>query len=68
MYTGKCIDGEIRIIGGDVSYEGRVQYCSDSEWGTICDGNWTAEDAAVACFQLGYPREGELNALCISFM
>ena len=67
VYTVRCTDGDIQLVDGGVSYEGKVEYCIDDKWGTVCDDDWTAKDAAVACSQLGYPREGELNALCVSF-
>ena len=38
--------------------EGRVEICSDEQWGTICDDSWDAQDASVACYQLGYGRDG----------
>ena len=56
-----CTDGDIRLVDGGVSYEGRVEYCHSSMWGTVCDDDWTAADAAVACAQLGYPREGKFS-------
>ena len=55
-----CNEGDIRLDGGGgVSYEGRIEYCSANRWGTICDRGWSALDASVACYQMGYPREGE---------
>ena len=62
MHIAKvCTDGDIRLIDGGVSYEGRVEYCNYGVWGTVCDNVWTTLDAAVACSQLGYPHEGEFN-------
>ena len=68
MYTVQCTDGAIRLVDGGTSYEGRVESCFDDQWETVCDDGWTESEASVACHQLGYPREGELNALCISSM
>ena len=36
---------------------GRVEVCHDNLWGTICDNDWTIQNAEVACEQLGYTPE-----------
>ena len=56
-----CSNGDLRLVGGAVPYEGRVEICNtDSTWGTICDDLWGAVDASVVCGQLGYPTSGKL--------
>ena len=52
--TVNCTDGEIRLIGGQNSSEGRVEICITNQWGTVCDDLWGSEDAKVVCRQLGY--------------
>ena len=54
--TGTCTDGAIRLIGGSVPTEGRVEVCQNDAWGTVCDDSWSDVDASVACRQLGYSR------------
>ena len=57
-----CVGGEdelnVRLLGGVGPFEGRIEYCSNGQWGTICDNSWDNRDAAVVCRQLGYPSTG----------
>ena len=41
------------------TYQGRVQLCNESEWKSVCVFGWQAEEAVVACRQLGF--SGDLN-------
>ena len=57
-----CDDGDIRLAGGAVPSEGRVEVCLNNHWGTVCDDFWTNEDAMVVCRQLDLPPEGSSYA------
>ena len=35
--------------------EGRVEYCLNSKWGTVCGNTFSHTDAEVVCANLGYP-------------
>ena len=63
---GVCKSGDLRVVNGANVREGRVEICSDEQWGTICDDSWDALDASVACYQLGYGRDGgQCMCLCV---
>ena len=49
-----CSNGELRLKGGHVVNEGRVEICYNNRWGTVCHDNWSTQNAIVACRQLGY--------------
>lgn len=51
-------EGQLALFGGKTSMEGRVEVCSDGQWGTVCDDYFDSNDARVICKQLGLPFEG----------
>ena len=63
IVTGQCVNGALRLVGGTLSIQGRVEICNNNAWGTVCDDGWGTPDAQVVCRQLGYGTTGSLNTV-----
>ena len=52
-----CTRGDVRLVGGETSYEGIVEICFSGSWVSVCDYSWNVQESTVVCRQL----TGELN-------
>ena len=59
--SANCNAGNVRLMDGNSTSEGRVELCTQGLWGAITASDWSSSDAVVACRQLGLPWECELD-------
>ena len=53
-----CVEGDIRLSDGNTTFEGRLEVCVNTTWGTVCDNGWSRVDAMVVCRQLNFSVAG----------
>lgn len=47
-------EANIRLMGGQDEYQGRVEICTDGIYSSICHNRWDHRDAQVVCRQLNF--------------
>ena len=56
--TAGCGDGELRLVEGEMEWEGRLEVCMGSRWGTVGNDGWTEVNSQVMCNAFGYDFTG----------
>ena len=62
-------EGAVRLVDGIVPYRGRIEFCKNGLWFTICNNpswRWENVDATIVCHQLGYSTGNLLLADILS--
>ena len=54
IINSNCKTDEVRLTGGSDKHEGKVEYCVNGVWQSICDYEWDSGEAFFLCRQLGY--------------
>ena len=45
-----------------------MEVCNNNQWGTVCEDTWNSLDASVACFHLGYSKEGIIKIYILKIL
>ena len=53
-----CVDGTLHLVGSDDVSRGRVEYCYNGTWYSLCADGWdtTGNEANVVCRTWGYQQ------------
>lgn len=56
--NGNCSHGQLRLVNGSNTIEGRLEICVNSAWGSVCGNSFSSDDANVACRVLSERHSG----------
>ena len=60
-----CDNGDLRLVDGATSSEGRLEVCINDAWGSVCSLYWTNNEANVACGKLEYLSIGKIHSVIV---
>ncbi|XP_055956210.1 neurotrypsin [Patella vulgata] len=63
--AGVICHNTIRLINGNYISAGSIGVNINGIWGTVCDHNWSDQNTAVACKELGY--DNGVSACCSAY-
>ena len=49
-----CEHGTVHLVDSDAASRGRVEYCYEGSWYSVCASGWGEEEARVVCKMLDY--------------
>ena len=49
-----CESGRVHLVGGDAVSRGRVEYCYEGNWYSVCASDLDVEEARIICSTLGH--------------
>ena len=55
----------MRLVNGNNTYEGRLEFCSAGIWGTVCSFGFGLAEAIVVCTQLNLTSTCKYDIQCI---
>ncbi len=64
---GICTGENVRLVGGTLQSEGRLEIYENGVWRTVCNRHWNWDDAHVACRQLGFVQGNCENNIILFF-
>ncbi|XP_070551037.1 neurotrypsin-like [Ptychodera flava] len=47
-------ESDLRLVNGNSSYEGRLEVYYNSQWGSVCDDDFSQKNVRVVCRQLAF--------------
>lgn len=53
MHIGQST-GDVRLVNGGATFQGRVELFFADKWGTVCSDIWQLQNSDIVCQQLGY--------------
>ena len=53
-----CVEGNMRLVHGLSSSNGRLEVCVNQRWNTVCSRDFGPQEASYVCQHLGFNATG----------